>query len=125
MGKAARVTSMGLAILCMLVVVIGSGCISSQSDVTYGPKGPAVGSSTLGKVKVGQTSEAWVLGTLGEPSSETVTSDDTRILRYEYTRSVDSRFSMPLIVDSHDKRESRTVYVFEITDGIVTRFWKE
>lgn len=125
MGKVAHTKSTILAILCMATMVVASGCISSRSDVTYGPMGPPAGSSTLRKVKVGRTSESWVLGTLGEPSSETVTSDGTKILRYEYTKKVDSTFDMPLIIDSHDKREERTVYLFEVTDGIVTRFWKE
>ena len=125
MGKATRVASMSLIVLCIVMAFNTIGCISSRSDVTYGPKGPAVGSSTLRKIKVGQTSEAWVLGTLGEPSSETVAPDGTKILRYEYTRNVDSTFQMPLFIDSHDKREERRVYLFEITDGIVTRFWRE
>lgn len=125
MSKVARIMSTSLAVLCVVTAFNASGCISSRSDVTYGPKGPAVKSSTLRKIKAGRTSEAWVLGVLGEPTSETVTPDGTKVLRYEYTKKVDSDFEMPLFIDSHDKREECTVYFFEINDGIVTRFWKE
>ena len=125
MSKRVRSLSSGLVVLCVAAVVVTSGCISSRSEVTYGEKGPAVGSKTLRKIKVGQTSEAWILGTLGEPTYETMTPDGTRILRYEYTKTVDSDFEMPLFIDSHDNREERTIYIFEITDGVVTRYWKE
>ncbi len=117
--------SLRIVVLCVLMGLITSGCISSRSDVSYGSKGPAVGSGTLRRVKTGQTSKEWVLGTLGEPTSEITTGDGSEILRYEYTKKVDSHFELEPFFDSHDKREERTVYCFEITDGIVTRFWKE
>ncbi|MBN1363134.1 MAG: hypothetical protein JW993_21215 [Sedimentisphaerales bacterium] len=125
MSKRMGAGSTVFIVLCVLAAWATGGCISSRSDVTYGSKGPAVGSSTLRKIKVGRTSKEWVLGTLGEPSSETTTPDGTEILMYEYTKRVDSHFEFEPFLDSHDKREERTVYYFEITDGIVTRFWKE
>jgi hypothetical protein len=62
---------------------------------------------------------------LGEPSRVTPVSDDTEILVYEYTRTVDTDFDFFLIFDTDDRREEHTVYFFEIHDGIVTRYWKE
>ncbi len=125
MSKAARTGTIGVTVLCVVIAWAASGCISSRSDVTYGAKGPAVGSNTLRKIKVGQTSKQWVLGTLGEPTSETWTPEGTEILMYEYTKKVDSHFRFAPFLDSHDKREKCTIYYFEITDDIVTRFWKE
>jgi hypothetical protein len=112
-------------ILCFLAAWATGGCISSRSDVSYGSKGPAVGSSTLRKVKVGRTSKEWVLGTLGEPTFETQTPEGTEILTYEYTKKVDNHFEFEPFLDSHDKREERTTYYFEVADGVVCRFWKE
>jgi outer membrane protein assembly factor BamE (lipoprotein component of BamABCDE complex) len=102
-----------------------SGCISGRSNVTYGPEGPAVGHETLRQIKVGQTSREWVLGTLGAPTSETTTPEGTQILKYVYTKNVDSDLDVFLFLDFDDQREERTVYYFEIADGIVSRFWKE
>jgi hypothetical protein len=102
-----------------------AGCISSRSDVTYGPKGPPVRSSTLRQLKCGETSREWLLSVLGEPSRATRTSDNTEVLTYEYTKTVDSDFSFFIFFDADNRREERTVYVFEVQDGVVTRYWKE
>lgn len=116
--------SIGLMAVYVLMGAVLSGCISGRSDVSYGPKGPAVGAETLCQVKIGCTSKEWVLGTLGTPTSETATPEGTEILRYVYTKTVDSDFDAFLFFDFDDKREEQTTYYFEITDGTVTKFWK-
>lgn len=118
-------TSAGLVILCGALGLVLSGCISGRSDVSYGPEGPAVGHETLRQVKVGCTSKEWVLGTLGTPTSETATPEGTEILKYVYTKDVDVDFSFCIFFDFDDKRQERTVYYFEIANGVVTKFWKE
>jgi hypothetical protein len=93
--------------------------------VTYGSKGPAVPSSTLRQIKVGETSKSWLLGVMGEPSRSARTSANTEVLTYVYTKTVDSNFNFFIFFDSDNRRDERTVHVFEVTDGIVTRHWKE
>jgi hypothetical protein len=119
------VVSASLGVLCGFFGMTLCGCISGRSDVRYGPKGPAVGQETLRQVQIGQTSKEWVLGTLGTPTSATTTPEGTEILKYVYTKDVDVDFSFCILFDFDDKREERTVYYFEITDGIVSNFWKE
>ena len=114
-----------IVVLCGMLGIVLAGCISGRSDVSYGPKGPAVGHETLRQIEVGQTSKEWVLGTLGTPTSETATPEGTEILKYVYTKKVDVDFSFCIFFDFDDKREERTVYYFEIANGIVTKFWKE
>ncbi len=114
-----------LILLCMVFGFALSGCISGRSDVRYGSKGPAAGTDTLRQIQVGVTSKEWLLGTLGEPTSHSQTPEGTEILRYVYTKTVDSDFSAFLLLNFDDKREERTVLYFEITDGIVTRYWRE
>jgi hypothetical protein len=101
------------------------GCIEGRSDITYGPKGPPAGRSTLRQVKLGETSKEWLLGTLGTPTRQTRTPDGTEIMTYEYTKQVDSDFEALLLLNFKDKRQERTVYTFELTDGIVTDYWKD
>jgi hypothetical protein len=117
--------SIGLALACGVLGLVLNGCISGSSDVRYGPKGPAVGHGTLKQIEIGQTSKEWVLGTLGTPTSETATPEGTEVLTYVYTKKVDSDLSVFLFLDFDEKREERTVYYFEIADGVVTKFWKE
>ncbi len=117
--------SIGLVVAYVLIGAFLSGCISGRSDVSYGPKGPAVGPETTRQIEIGSTSKEWVLGTFGAPSTETATPEGTEILKYVYTKKVDSDFDAFLFLSFDDEREERTVYYFEIKDGIVTRFWKE
>ncbi|MHC4521249.1 MAG: hypothetical protein ACYTAS_21855 [Planctomycetota bacterium] len=117
--------SIGLLVLCVLSVFVVSGCISARSDVRYGPKGPAAGHETIRQIKEGQTSKEWVLGTFGAPTSETTTPEGTEILKYVYTKKIDADLTFCIFFDFDDRREERTVYYFEIADGVVTKFWKE
>lgn len=125
MSGKSRTASVGLVLLCAIGVFALCGCISGRSDVTYGPKGPAVSNSTLRHIRCGETSKEWVLGTLGVPSSQTATPEGTEILRYEYTKETDVDFTFCPFMDFDDKKEERTVYLFEIRDGIVIRFWRD
>jgi hypothetical protein len=108
-----------------VAVLTVAGCVSSRSDVTYGPKGPPVRSHTLRQVKCGRTTKGWLLGVLGEPTRAVRTSANAEVLAYEYTKTVDSDFSFFIFFDADNRREERTVYVFELENGIVTRYWKE
>jgi hypothetical protein len=109
----------------LVIFLIVGGCISGRTDVTYGTNGPAVSSRTLKMVKIGETSKEWLYGTLGDPTSESRTPDGIELLRYEYNKKVDSSFEINPFLDLGDKKEVRTVYYFELKDGVVTRFWKE
>ncbi len=125
MDRRQTAVSAGLIVLCAMFGFVLSGCISGRSDVSYGSKGPVVGSETLRQIKVGSTSKEWLLGTLGEPTSETETPEGTEILKYVYTKKVDSDLDVFIFLDFDDKREERTVLYFELADGIVSRYWKE
>jgi hypothetical protein len=90
-----------------------------------GSKGPPVPSSTLRQIKPGRTTKNWLLSVMGEPSRAARTSANTEVLTYEYTKTVDSDFNFFIFFNSDNRREERTVHVFEVEDGIVTRHWKE
>lgn len=115
----------GILALSILVTMVLTGCVSSRSDVKYGGKGPAVGNATLRQVTCGETTKDWLLTVLGAPSRTAQGTNDTEILTYEYTKTVDSEFHFFIFFNSDDRREERTVYVFELENGVVTRYWKE
>ena len=125
MDRRASMMKAAILVLSTLAAMTLAGCISSHSDVKYGSKGPAVGSATLRQVQCGETTKDWLLTVLGEPSRTTQGANGSEILAYEYTKTIDSDFSFCVLFDADDRREERTVYVFELEDGIVTRYWKE
>ena len=122
-----KMTTMKRVTGLLLALVAGglAGCVSSHSDVTYGPMGPAVRGETLDRIKIGHTSREWLLGTLGTPTRSSTTPDGTEVLTYIYTKKVDSNFEFCPFFDAHDRRDEQTTYVFELRDGVVTKFWKE
>ncbi|MEN6426736.1 MAG: hypothetical protein ABFE13_15360 [Phycisphaerales bacterium] len=125
MKRRADTMKVGILVLSILAAMMLTGCISSHSDVKYGSKGPAVGSATLRQVKCGETTKDWLLTVLGEPTRATQTANGSEVLTYEYTKNIESDVSFCIFFDADDRREERTIYVFELENGIVTRYWKE
>jgi hypothetical protein len=125
MDRRADMMKAGILVLSILAAMMLTGCISSHSDVKYGSKGPAVGSATLRQVQCGETTKDWLLTVLGEPSRATQGANGSEVLAYEYTKTIDSDVSFCIFFDADDRREERTIYVFELENGVVTRYWKE
>ena len=119
------VTTFHLLVLHLLTLLIVGGCVSGRTDISYGSQGPAVGRETLKKVKTGETTKEWLVSTLGEPSSESGTPEGIEILKYCYTKKIDSSFAISPFLDLDNKKEEHTTLYFELKDGVVTKFWKE
>ncbi|MHC4666233.1 MAG: hypothetical protein ACYS9T_09810 [Planctomycetota bacterium] len=117
------------AIICgifsLLIAFLAAGCISGRTDIDYGRCGPAVSNKTLRQVKPDQATKAWVLATLGEPSSNRTLADGTEVLKYEYTKKIDSNFSIWPVLDLHDKKTEHKRVYFEIKDGVVKTYWRD
>ena len=102
-------------------------CMSTHQGYVYPDKAKRQENIdlTIKQIEIGQTSKGWVLGTFGEPTSETGTPEGTEILKYVYTKKVDSDLDVFLFLDFDEQHEYRTTYYFEIADGVVSKFWKE
>ncbi|MHC4216372.1 MAG: hypothetical protein ACYSWP_23720 [Planctomycetota bacterium] len=112
-----------LGILYILTALVLSGCVCAGSNIQYGSKGPPIGQGTISQIKPGETTKAWVLSLLGDPSSVREMPDGTEVLKYEYTKEKQGGFVLfPIIFLNDAKHEQTTCYV-EIKDGIVTRRW--
>jgi hypothetical protein len=106
-----------------------AGCL-----VTGGSKveesGMRVTASTLDQVETGVTTDAWLRAALGEPTSrETISPEGAtpvvELWRYRYTRTETERGTVFLIFSGRSHEQSSTTTWFELTDGVVTRFWTE
>jgi len=117
-----RSTVAGVA-LCGVMLTAG-GCLISKSHSTH-ESGAKVSGPTLAQVKPGETAEAWLLAAVGEPTSSRDVDEHTHLLRYEHTVTTTKGGSIFLLYSGGESEQRKTSAVFEITNGIVTRYWTE
>jgi hypothetical protein len=115
-----------IALTAGLFVVCAGGCLVMTGESTD-ESGTKVTQSTLEQIEVGTTTETWVRATLGEPSGERVIDEEKKIkvLRYEYSETRSGGGAVFLIWAGGSQTTSTSTTYFEITDGIVTRHWRE
>jgi outer membrane protein assembly factor BamE (lipoprotein component of BamABCDE complex) len=112
-----------LGILYILTALVLSGCVCAGSNTTYGPKGKPIGNATISQIKPGETTKAWVLSLLGDPSSVREMPDGTEVLKYEYNKQRDGKFVLFPIIFLNDSKVQKTACYVEIKHGIVTKRW--
>ena len=109
-----------------LFVITAGGClvVTGKSIDTSGVQ---ISKSTLKQIEIGETSEAWLVATLGEPTSRTVVEShpDTAVLRYEYTVAKSKGSAIFLIFAGGSEEKTTTSTYFEVVDGVVSRWWTE
>ncbi len=105
--------------------VLFSGCtvITSHEATRY--SGRVVAEENLHRIQPGETTEAWIVATLGEPSRVEDVGNATRILRYESTKIKEVDAALLFVFDVGSRVElDRTVFI-ETRDGVVERYWSE
>lgn len=112
-----------LSLLACAALFSGCAVINSHEETRY--SGRVVADESLERILPGETTEAWVLATLGEPSSTKDVGDNTRVLRYESTKIKHVDAELLFIFDTSSRVElDRTVFI-ECRDGVVERYWSE
>ena len=73
------------------------------------------------------TTEAWLLASLGEPTSRTTVmgEEGVQILRYDHVVRRSSSGAVFLIFAGDSKYKSVQRTFFELVDGTVSRYWTE
>jgi len=110
----------------LLALILLPGCL-----VTSGSKveesGIAVSESTLHQIQLGQTTENWLIATLGAPSftSDAASGGGAKVLRYDHTVERSSGGTVFLIFGGRSETIKRTRTFFEIQNGVITRYWTE
>lgn len=109
-----------------IFAITASGCLvmGGKSIDEYGTK---VTSATLNQIKLGETSEAWLVATLGEPESRTTVETDptVNVLRYEHVVcKADGATVFLIFAGGSEERKTTTTY-FETRNGVVSRYWIE
>jgi len=114
-----------------LVILAGStialsGCLIASSNSTY-ETGRRVTDNTKSQVHIGHTSDDWLVATLGEPTerSKVEGQDNVEIWRYSYNKREESGGTVFLLFAGSSSKTISTTTYFELTDGVVTRYWSE
>lgn len=120
--RAGKLSVLVCAIAALLVL---SGCLVTASTKSY-ESGTRVPAGTLGNVEPGETTTAWLIATLGEPSRREALSDgDGEILVYHHAETETKRGKVFLLFkDTSRRKRTRSVY-FETRDDVVQRYWIE
>lgn len=114
------------------VGLIGAFALSAGGCLVMGGKsieesGTQITSSTLDQIKLGETTEAWLVATLGEPVSRTTVETDpcVTVLRYEHVICKAEGGTVFLIFAGGSEEKNVTTTYFETRDGVVSRYWIE
>ncbi len=99
------------------------GClISSHSgEISTGTK---VSSQTFSQIEPGVTTEAWIKGTLGAPTTKTTLEDGSELWKYTYTRTKHSNGSLLFIFKGSSHSSSGGSVYVQLKDGIVVKHWR-
>lgn len=104
------------------------GCIVMGGKSTE-ETGVRVSASTMDQIVVGETSGAWVLATLGEPTERTCVNPDAspkvEVYRYDHTVTKSDGTVVFLLFAGGSSETSRRTAYFEVTDGVVSKYWVE
>ena len=114
------------ASLASAFLAAASGCLVVSGN-SVEESGVRVSESTLGQIEVGTTTEAWLLASLGEPTdiSDVAGHEGVKIYKYKHVVRKAKGGAVFLIYAGGSTDEKQSVAYFEVTDGIVTRYWVE
>jgi outer membrane protein assembly factor BamE (lipoprotein component of BamABCDE complex) len=112
-----------LSAVALLAMICGGCLISSNTTVIH--TGAVVPDATFSQIKPGETTEAWVRATIGQPTSEAALDNGGKILKWAYTERRESDGAVFLVFRGHDEKDvTHTAYV-QVATGVVTKAWRD
>lgn len=116
-------TSEFCATACAIAIVLlfGGGCVSGTTE--YRESGTYVSSATLRQIEVGQTTDEWVLGVLGEPTQRVSVGEDEEVWKYLFTEERNRRGQI-LFVTGNDTRHASSSVFLQVKDHKITKKWQ-
>jgi len=107
-------------------IFAATGCLIGTSNKVK-ESGTPVADTTLRQVEIGKTTESWLLATLGPPTTRSKVDDQPGVEIFAYNHQVvrtSGGYVFLLFSGSNEKVDQHRT-VFEITDGVVTKYWSE
>jgi len=123
MSNAIERVKVGLVAAIVLGMAPMQGClISSSSNESY--SGTYVSPETFGQVKPGETTQQWLLGTLGEPTQKTTLESGEELWKWSYSKVKQSSGAVFLIFGGSSNTTTGGAAYAQLKDGVVTKAWR-
>jgi len=106
-------------------LLVSTGCVVINSHSENKTHGKVVSDESLAQVVVGETTDSWLLATLGEPNRREVVDENTEIFRYSSSQLTKIESKLLFVLDASSRREVKRTVFFECVDGRLTRYWVE
>ena len=87
--------------------------------------GTKVSQVTLDQIRPGETTESWLLGVAGQPTSRRTVDDHSAILRYDHVTTTSSGGTVFLLFAGGSSKQKSSSVIFEVRDGVIQRYWTE
>lgn len=100
----------------------GCAIISSDNHVSY--TGNYVASDTFSRVKIGESTPAFVEATLGEPTNKADLEDGTSIWRWDYVVRRSGEGSLLLVFDGESSSEKKHSSYVQFENGVAVKKWR-
>ncbi len=114
-----------VALVLAAVFLVGAGgCLITSRSKTQ-ESGVRISEVTLDQIRPGETTEAWLVAAAGNPTSRRVVDQHMSILRYDHVVSTSRGGTVFLLFAGGSKKEKSSSVIFEIADGVVSRYWTE
>jgi outer membrane protein assembly factor BamE (lipoprotein component of BamABCDE complex) len=99
------------------------GCLVGANSTTH-REGNYVSQSTLNNIEPGKTSKAWIVATLGQPTTKTVLEPGHELWKYSYKETKESGGFVFLLYAGGDTKTSDGSVFVEIQNDTVTKSWR-
>jgi hypothetical protein len=105
---------------------VAAGCLVTAGSSTQ-ESGVRVSRNTLAQIELGKTTEQWLVAVLGPPTARSPVADrvNVEILRYNHAVSKSGHGTVFLIFSGHSDKSQASSAFFEVSDGVITRYWTE
>ena len=111
-------------VVIVLICLVTSGCIVCTENTSQ-ERGKKLKNSSIRQLEPGVTTKDWALSVLGTPTSRSKLDNDTEVLKYEYSKTVNRELAIFLLFGSESEKTTNESVCLEFKDNILTRYWSE
>ena len=112
-----------LGALVLTLIGLNAGCLVGGSS-EFKREGNYVSDQTFNNIEPGKTGKAWILATLGEPSTKKEIEPGHELWKYCYKEKKEGDGYVLFIFGGSDKSETNGSVFVEFRDDVVSKSWR-